>query len=68
MPFALGQQDNRIVHAVLTPPGQAVAANCREASLRHEEVLLKDIPEAEAHLLKEMLVRIYGNARRGFGS
>ncbi len=61
-----GQQDNRIVHAVLTPEGQVVAAKCREASLRHEEVLLGDMADAEAHLLKEILVRVYANARRGF--
>jgi DNA-binding MarR family transcriptional regulator len=60
------EDDNRIVHAVLTDHGQTVAAMCREASLRHEEVLLQDIAEDDAMFLKDMLVRVYANAKRGF--
>ena len=60
--------DNRVVYAMLTQAGRVVAAQCREASLRHEEVLLGDISDQDEALLKRLLVRVYDNAKNGFGS
>jgi len=60
--------DNRVVYATLTKAGRVIAAQCRDASLRHEEVLLGDISADDAKLLKQLLVRIYDNARTGFGA
>ncbi|WP_230965214.1 MarR family winged helix-turn-helix transcriptional regulator [Burkholderia pseudomultivorans] len=60
--------DNRIVCATLTEQGRAIAKVCHDASLDHETVLLGDMSEEEAALLKRMLIRVYGNAKSGFDS
>lgn len=60
--------DNRVVYAGLTEAGRLVATQCRDASLRHEEVLLGDISAKDQKLLKQLLVRVYDNAKKGFGS
>ena len=60
------KDDNRLVYAALTQAGRAVAHQCRESSLRHESLLLGDIPAGEAELLKRLLTRLYTNAKAGF--
>ena len=53
--------DNRIVVVCLTHAGAEVARTCREASLRHEAVMLHGITEGDAALLKEMLRKVNEN-------
>lgn len=60
--------DNRVVCAALTTLGGSVAKECHAASLKHEAILLGDMSAEEAELLKRMLVRLYENAKEGFGN
>lgn len=60
------QADNRVVMAKLTPAGREIAAKCREASLRHEAVLIRGIPLQQVATLKRLLEQAYGNAKDGF--
>jgi DNA-binding MarR family transcriptional regulator len=58
--------DNRVVHVALTKAGRVMAERCRDASVKHERVLLGDISVHDQLLLKELLDRVYENARKGF--
>lgn len=58
--------DNRVVFAALTEEGRRVAGLGREASLRDEAILLGDMSPEETVLLKQMLIRVYRNAKAGF--
>lgn len=58
--------DNRVVNVGLTARGRAVAASCREASLRHEAVLVEGLSPREVDELKAVLLRVLGNAKAGF--
>ena len=58
--------DNRIVHAALTPSGGETAAACHAASLRHEAILVGDMPPQDVARLKDVLVQVHRNARAGF--
>jgi MarR family transcriptional regulator, organic hydroperoxide resistance regulator len=59
-------RDNRVVFAALTEEGRRIAQLGRDASLRDEAILLGDMSIKEAALLKQMLIRVYRNARSGF--
>lgn len=58
---ARGGDDNRLVVITLTPAGAGVAQTCREASLRHEAVLLDGIATHDAALLKTLLYQVNEN-------
>lgn len=53
--------DNRVVTITLTPAGAEVARTCREASLRHEAVLLDGVAAPDAALLKALLQQVNEN-------
>ncbi len=53
--------DNRVVVVKLTPAGAEIADRCRDASLRHEALLLHGITEDDAALLKETLSLVNTN-------
>jgi DNA-binding MarR family transcriptional regulator len=57
--------DNRVVIAVLTAKGAEIARVCRQASLKHEAVLVRGMTEAEVARLKSALGIAFENARKG---
>lgn len=61
------ESDNRVVVAVLTTQGQAIAKRCRQASLQHESLLLKGMSTEEIVIFKRLLIEAFGNAKQGFG-
>lgn len=60
--------DHRVVHATLTEAGRMVGQQCRDASLEHERLLLGNISGEDQGKLKDLLARVYENARGGFGT
>ncbi len=58
--------DNRVVHAALTEAGRVIGRQCCDASITHERVLLGDMPARDQSVLKDLLVRVYENAQKGF--
>ena len=59
--------DNRSVLVKLTTIGRKIAADCRNASLLHEETLIGGLDRTEVESLKNTLDQIYANAVSGFG-
>ena len=55
--------DNRVVLAVLTRTGRNLAKICREASFRHEAILIRDMPPQNVADLKRALETAYINMR-----
>lgn len=56
--------DNRVVLAVLTQSGRSLAKTCREASFRHEAILVRGMPPQTVTMLKRSLEHAYLNMRQ----
>ena len=58
------KDDNRVVYASLTASGRRLAEECRQASLRHEALLIGSMPDEDVKNLKRLLDQVYRNARQ----